>query len=278
MSKYAINKIKVGYKIKDIRDQSGLSMMEFGKRIGVTDVSVNSYEKGRMIPKSNVLKKIISLSNNPNQSMNEFLYGQPKEYLENIFNSILISLEGFEVETKEFKELITILSKKLDCLELGYGDEASIIEDIYFENRKQSTYLNLKLIPEYIHLRSQYNLEPIKYDIEENSYFRSNLLPELDKYLVSKENQINDMKLISLLASSLYDYEMKKGLKKQLQEINQNKLDRFISKYDNLKNEEEIRQNLPISALSFALLIQELENRMGVTTEMIKEFIDKRNN
>ncbi|CAM4292392.1 hypothetical protein AT575_08515 [Streptococcus penaeicida] len=86
------------------------------------------------------------------------------------------------------------------------------------------------------------------------------------------------MKLISLLASSMYDYEMKKGLKKQLQEINQNKLDRFISKYDNLKNEEELRQNLPISALLFALLIQDLENRMGVTTEMIKEFIDIRNN
>lgn len=63
-----------------------------------------------------------------------------------------------------------------------------------------------------------------------------------------------------------------------MQEINQNKLDRFISKYDNLKNEEELRQNLPISALLFALLIQDLENRMGVTTEMIKEFIDIRNN
>lgn len=278
MAKFVINKIKVGYKIKEIRDQSGLSMMEFGKRIGVTDVSVNSYEKGRMIPKTNVLRKIISLSNKPDQSLNEFLYGKPKEYLENIFKSVLISLNGFEEETKDCIDLIAILSKKLESLELGYGDEAGIVEDIYLESKKHSTYLDLKLIPEYIQLRSTYNLEPIKYDIEEDSNFRSNLLPELNKYLVNRDNKINDMKLISLLASSLYDYEIKKDFKDQLQELNQKKLDDFVSKYDKLKNEEDVRRNLPISALSFALLIQELENRMGVTVDMIKTFIEMRNN
>lgn len=70
-----VDKVKIGSKIYEIRGTR--SMDEFAELIGVSKSSINSYEKGIMTPRKKVIEKIISLSSNPNQTIEEFLFGSP---------------------------------------------------------------------------------------------------------------------------------------------------------------------------------------------------------
>lgn len=72
---YQVNKQRVGKQIESIRKRLNLTMPEFAERIGVTKGAVNNYEKGRSIPKSPILNKIIKISGMPTMTEELFLYG-----------------------------------------------------------------------------------------------------------------------------------------------------------------------------------------------------------
>lgn len=74
-------KKRIGEKIFRIRGSR--SMDEFAELIGVTKSSVHGYEKGINIPRKKVLQNIISLSNEPNQTITDFIYGTYEEKQDN---------------------------------------------------------------------------------------------------------------------------------------------------------------------------------------------------
>lgn len=49
----------LGYRLKLLRKQNHLSQRELGKMLGVSKVSVSSYEKGKRIPSMNTLLMIL---------------------------------------------------------------------------------------------------------------------------------------------------------------------------------------------------------------------------
>ncbi|MFI3886608.1 helix-turn-helix domain-containing protein [Streptococcus parauberis] len=277
MEKYEINLEKLGNKIYNVRTNLGYSMEEFANRVGVSNGAINRYEKGRMLPRNKVLINIVKLSENPNQSVNTFIYGLPNEYLGEIFKTLIEKLKYSVEENEELNELINSVSEKLNNGELRYGDEAKIVEQLYVENIENSTYLDLKVMPEYILLRKLYNLAPIKYKIEEDTFFRTNVLPELDKYLISKgQYKKSNMELITLLASSIQDYEIKKDLNLTKNELNENIIEKFISIYNfdgmNKEEIEKIKLNIETASQSLLIFLLELEETFGVPVEAIKTF------
>lgn len=60
----------VGQRIKQVRKQCGLTMIEFGKALNVTNVTVCRWENGQRIP--NVFK-ILEIAKMGNMTVEEFL-------------------------------------------------------------------------------------------------------------------------------------------------------------------------------------------------------------
>lgn len=60
----------VGQKIKQVRKQCGLTMIEFGKALNVTNVTVCRWENGQRMP--NVFK-ILEIAKMGNMTVEEFL-------------------------------------------------------------------------------------------------------------------------------------------------------------------------------------------------------------
>lgn len=60
----------VGQKIKQVRKQCGLTMIEFGKALNVTNVTVCRWENGQRIPNVFTILKIAKMGN---MTVEEFL-------------------------------------------------------------------------------------------------------------------------------------------------------------------------------------------------------------
>lgn len=60
----------VGQRIKQVRKQCGLTMIEFGKALNVTNVTVCRWENGQRIPNVFTILKIAKMGN---MSVEEFL-------------------------------------------------------------------------------------------------------------------------------------------------------------------------------------------------------------
>ena len=53
----------LGYRLKSLRKQHGLSQNDLGKLIGVSKVSISGYEKGTRVPSMNILIMILNIFN-----------------------------------------------------------------------------------------------------------------------------------------------------------------------------------------------------------------------
>ena len=98
------NPIEVGCRIRSIRLSRGLTMEEFGRRIGVIHkANVNTWEKGVNLPNPDRLKIIAEFAG---IKVDELLYGSEQSTPSAIGNRIkLIRLEN-QMNTREFGEKI----------------------------------------------------------------------------------------------------------------------------------------------------------------------------
>ena len=79
-----INKTEIGKRIFTIRKSLGLTMKEFGERMGnpvASDSIVSRWEKGVSVPNNERLKRIAEIGD---ISVNELLYGDSQEYVHNV--------------------------------------------------------------------------------------------------------------------------------------------------------------------------------------------------
>ncbi|MGU9545695.1 helix-turn-helix transcriptional regulator [Bacillus cereus] len=172
MPVYQIDKQRIGNFINKVRGD--YSMDEFAKRIGVSKGAINSYEKARMIPSKKVAKKIIELSDEPVMTNDEFLYGSNQQYFSAIFESVPIIAKDIQ----EKGEIYKALSRALNNKEISYGNEKEIVKYIY-----EKIAPHLKDDKNFRELWNDYQLEPFKFEIENNEEFRTILLPILDEKL-----------------------------------------------------------------------------------------------
>ncbi|MCU7557353.1 helix-turn-helix domain-containing protein [Macrococcus capreoli] len=173
-----VDKYKIGRKIYEVRGKR--SMDEFADLIGVSKSSINSYEKGIMTPRKKVLEKIISLSDNPNQTIEEFLFGSPEEALIEIFKDVSI----FRPIKKQgdgnyiFKEEAYPMKWLAEEIKLGSLDVSDITGIFKRAVEIDKNLLNNK---EFISSWYKNGIEPIKYEIEKNIEYRTKMLPFIDK-------------------------------------------------------------------------------------------------
>lgn len=164
---YQVNKQRVGKQIESIRKRLNLTMPEFAERIGVTKGAVNNYEKGRSIPKSPILNKIIKISGMPTMTKELFLYGDFKTYLIELF----AELPNFSTENKDWLAILDKLDELHNQNELNYGDEAVIFKELRKHDRTLAeTTAFTNLLTEYIKKRNDYV-------VLEDDVFTSNILP-----------------------------------------------------------------------------------------------------
>ncbi len=170
---YEINKSRIGLKIKDVRESNGCSMAEFGDKLGVTKGAVNNYEKGRVVPRTFVLKKIISLSSNPEQTINEFIYESLEVYLKELFSELDQSEQiidhGFISDLKDF------INEK----HIFLGDRAKIF--------KQASFIKPSLLhnESFMELWESYLIQENSSDVLEDGLFLNTLVPALERDFTS---------------------------------------------------------------------------------------------
>lgn len=76
---------EVGQRIKQIRNQKGLSQKEFAKRTKSTIPAISNWENGRNLPNKERLKTIADLAE---ISVGELLYGVSENYIRKIFDEL----------------------------------------------------------------------------------------------------------------------------------------------------------------------------------------------
>lgn len=115
-----MNPIKedVGRRVKAIRENGGYSMEAFGKLINdSTKGTVNNWEKGKRIPKTDALEKIAILGNT---TIDKILYGDLYEY---VFNLVKQNL-NLELNDKMIGMILLIASPH----NLSYHDDVQWLE------------------------------------------------------------------------------------------------------------------------------------------------------
>lgn len=209
MSRYNIDKKEVGTKIRDIRLSLDYSMEEFGKRIGVTRGVVNNYEKGRILPKRNIIEKIILLSDNPNQNYDNFVYGSSEEYLSKIFETLEKKFTNEDGERTYFwDKIFNSLIQDLDKGNLVFGDEIAILKEAVAMDEY------LKTEPLFIELWYSYNLKPLKYPIAKDKVYTKDIIWRMEllcnryeEFVVYDNKFVDNRRIIKEILNSLINFE-----------------------------------------------------------------------
>lgn len=207
------DKLRLGYKIKELRLEKGMTTKEFGKLFGATDSNVTSWEKGRTSPNPERLKAIAKVAD---ITVEELLSNSKKdyaiEYAMNRLKNILYSESNLDIDIMlsdfVYKYGEKILSKieenfKLSILSMysnkdieNYIDE--IINVIIYDTPKGTKELLLDIqrtLSKEINKISEYNGETQKYS------FYINISDELNSETVKKAVSIlnNTIKEIEAL-------------------------------------------------------------------------------
>lgn len=99
-----INNKKVGLKIRQIRQNLGMTQQEFGDLFDATRSNVSKWERGSSLPNKERIKKVASVGNT---TVNNLLYGNPS------IEEILIEKLNFYIDKKRdtFKQEIKLLTE-----------------------------------------------------------------------------------------------------------------------------------------------------------------------
>lgn len=93
-----------GTKLKNAREERGMSQRSLGLALGLSDKTISSYESSRSYPNLDVLKKISEILEKP---MEYFVSTSRDIQLENHLQRILSKQEQISKELKEITFLIT---------------------------------------------------------------------------------------------------------------------------------------------------------------------------
>lgn len=144
------NPVSVGNRIREIRNNKGLSMSEFASRIDEKAKSgtISNWETGKNLPNNERLKRIAEIGN---LSVDELLYGKPKDYSsdkETIENRLIASLEhgkGHETNRNALKNTVSCF-KEIDMPVWQMDLITVYMENVaYEEGRKGAALIGSKV-------------------------------------------------------------------------------------------------------------------------------------
>lgn len=73
------NKQKVGSRLREVKDELGLSFSEYGNRLGLIKPTINSYVRGYSLAPIEVIKKVSELSG---KTVGWFYFGEIEDYIQ----------------------------------------------------------------------------------------------------------------------------------------------------------------------------------------------------
>lgn len=164
--KYNIDKTKVGERIFNIRNRLNLTLEQFGKdkNINAERSNVSKWERGATLPNRSRLEVIAKKGN---MTVNELLYGDVKEFINNNFYELLkiastpvFINERFSNSNKSDLEYL-FFEKYRNGKEIKFNIAyiQELFTECYYEylNKcKVSLHINLKIIEENIELAQHY--------------------------------------------------------------------------------------------------------------------------
>ncbi|MHC5230090.1 helix-turn-helix domain-containing protein [Enterococcus sp. LJL99] len=186
-----IDLIASGHRIKSIRKQHSYTMMGFAGLLGISSAStINNWEKGNNLPKPERLEKIALLGNT---TVEWIKYGEFKEYVIQLLKTVD---QKKSLDENELLALITALDEK----QLTYKNDLKILKCAkkmypnFFKN-SYSTHLpqNSAMLFE----------EFLEYTIEQNNYYRTIILPQIQQLLNNSKNKKENEKILVYLFSCL---------------------------------------------------------------------------
>lgn len=147
--KMETDKIAVGKRIKNIRQENGYSMKEFGIEIGklistdrVKEGIISRWENGISLPNNERLKAIANLGNT---TVDALLYGSLNERVGNLLNAAIDS--DNPTYNKKLDDLITdylVKHENLIDIVIGYNPDADD-ENIDIEQAMKENFINQNL-------------------------------------------------------------------------------------------------------------------------------------
>lgn len=124
--KIIVNKIQVGKRILDIRDNMKLNLEDFGKIFNAEKSNVSKWERGLSLPNRARLEKIAKLGD---MSVNELLYGSVEEFVRENYINIIPDYE-FSKPASEFIKDIPISSYIEYLKKWGILEKKELINNI----------------------------------------------------------------------------------------------------------------------------------------------------
>ena len=217
---YEPNKSRIAQNISMIRGKR--TKDEFSKLIGVSPSSVSHYENKFAIPSNKTLKKIIKLEEAKGLTVNDLLYGKPREYLKDIFGEIRDLTEG---DRANFYE---VMEKFLLDNPAYYGYEDSLVSQAI------QHFASFKYSPDFIMLARLYGVEKqnvhmfnfnvnkyeqskdsnYRYEIERRAAFHKYIMPMLEKEL-HKFDDLEEVAIRLKNTLSLLEFEKEKDKEKE---------------------------------------------------------------
>lgn len=136
--------VKVGQRIKGIKESMNLSFMALGNRLGIKKPTISSYVQGYALAPENVINQLSSISGKP---VGWFYYGDIDEYIADY-----LRLKGQEAILKDHPEVVQIIKEEFytgdfknpGCEnEVGYPEEI-FIDDFFMKSNRHSSNKNYR--------------------------------------------------------------------------------------------------------------------------------------
>ena len=180
--KFNIDKNKLGNRIFKIRSNMNLTLDEFGKIINASKSSISEWEKGKNIPNRSRLEIIAKKGN---ITVNELLYGSPKEFL---YNNIDILFSNLDNNTGFFKNILNILDRGAIILELSETLDINTLTNVEKQFKKviDDYFLDIKSNNENMirYIKNNYELAVDIYNIlYGGGFFNSLTTHTFNRYL-----------------------------------------------------------------------------------------------
>lgn len=97
------SKLKLGKRIRQAREESGLSQLQVGVSLGVSDKTISGYESDRISPP---VEKLLSLADLFKKPIGYFLGDDPKDYtITSRLRAVEMALKDIRTQLSEIREL-----------------------------------------------------------------------------------------------------------------------------------------------------------------------------
>ncbi|WP_314160293.1 helix-turn-helix transcriptional regulator [uncultured Gemella sp.] len=205
--KFNVDKIKVGERIFNIRNNLNLTLEQFGKDkdINAERSNASKWERGATLPNRSRLKAIAKKGN---MTVNELLYGSIDEFLDNNLVSILEYQTGNKVSSNEEYSIARLQFKKwLEDRNITL-ENINYIYDYIDQN-------NASWNPWHVDIEYLKTMESIRVNMQDGTY---SLVPLIE--MLTEKDRIRVSKYILKI---LKNYQLTESDKKYIASIENNR-------------------------------------------------------